>query len=142
MLRKKYIKSRKSQFNQKSIQSFKPSILNQLKTVLSSKISYIMVDSGIKITNDCIEAYKGFHKAPQKHRFCVFGFNEKFDKVVLVHAAPLDATFEDLMVILSRHNACYIFYDCRYTNKEGHKRNKVSAKHKRTYSFSEALTKF
>ncbi|XP_066912771.1 actophorin-like [Clytia hemisphaerica] len=84
-----------------------------------------MVDSGIKITNDCIEAFKGFHKAPQKHRFCVFGFNEKFDKVVLVHSAPLDATFEDLVTILAQHKACYVFYDCQYENKEGHKRNKA-----------------
>lgn len=85
-----------------------------------------MVDSGIKITNECIEAFKGFHKAPQKHRFCVFGFSEKFDKVVLIHTAPLDATFEDLMAILAQHKACYVFYDCRYENEEGHKRNKVS----------------
>ena len=85
-----------------------------------------MVDSGIKITNECIEAFKEFHKAPQKHRFCVFGFNEKFDKVVLIHAAPLDATFEDLMKILAQHTACYVFYDCHYENEEGHRRNKVS----------------
>jgi len=85
-----------------------------------------MVDSAIKMSNECMEVYRDFHKAPQKHRFCVFGFNERFDKVVLIHAAPLDATFDDLMAILGVHKACYIFYDCHYQTKEGQNRKKVS----------------
>lgn len=92
---------------------------------LQDKFS-IMVDSGIKLSNECVEAFRGFHKAPQKYRFCVFGFNEKLDKVVLIHAAPLNATFEDLLVVLAEHKACYVFYDCHFKTKEGHQRNKVN----------------
>ncbi|XP_066929617.1 uncharacterized protein [Clytia hemisphaerica] len=83
-----------------------------------------MVDSGIKITNDCIEAFKGFHKAPHKAPFLSFGFNEKLTKLS-GSFSTVGATFEDLVTILAQHKACYVFYDCQYENKEGHKRNKA-----------------
>ncbi|XP_066918270.1 actophorin-like [Clytia hemisphaerica] len=83
-----------------------------------------MVESGVKLNLDCVEAFTNVHKA-QTSRFCVFGFNDKRTKVELKYAAGKEENFEQLLAQLPKDHVRFIFYDCQYKTKEGQDRNKV-----------------
>ena len=83
-----------------------------------------MVDSGIKCTQECVEAFNNLG-SNKKYRYIILGFNEDLTQVQFMDHGKKDASFEEMLSKIPKNEVRFIFYDVNFKTKEGHDRNRV-----------------
>ena len=84
-----------------------------------------MVNSGNKLSTDCVKTYEKLQNGKGNLRYLVLGFTEDYSSIEVKHVGQETSTFQDMLNDLPKDRASYLFYDCQYTTNEGQQRSKI-----------------
>lgn len=83
-----------------------------------------MVKTGIPYDKDVVSEYNAL-KLNKAYKFLVFGMDEGYTSVKLLHKGDNNTTYDDFVKVLPKDDCRYAVYSADFELKDGSKRNKI-----------------